>query len=65
MAPVRLTKKWWLVRDTGCPIDYPPRARDELVTRRLEMLDRHEWRESDSASEDVWHHRYDGQTDAD
>ena len=67
MAAIRLTQKWYLCRDTSCPIHYPPRARDEMVYLRLALDDcrrsRYEWRDSDSHAEDVWHHRYDGQAE--
>ena len=32
---MRIFGKWYLVRDIGRPIDYPPRAREELLRSRL------------------------------
>lgn len=37
--PIRLPFGWWLCRDTGKPVDYPPRAQRELVKTRLEYDD--------------------------
>lgn len=38
---MRLFGEWYLVKDTGIPRSYPPRAQAELVANRLEKADSH------------------------
>lgn len=38
-SPVHLVGKWWLVKDSTRPSDYPPEARDELTRNRLDVED--------------------------